>query len=212
MIIAAFLIYPLPISPKENNNLLNGFIFGTSEILKSENSTFLMIFRSFDSSIGSADVEIHINLLYQNRTNLTKAFFILQIPCNVEKVDVTKGALYPSSFGGNTTIQRIGEISYITVQIPKNNLTFGKMDYLAFRFTTENVANTLDHYTYQIPVTFSTDFSDCIKDNGDNFLQDIDYIDRLFLFKSTSAELQIERLDSPFVISEIVPLPDQIGS
>ena len=112
----------------------------TTFLYSSENTELHIKIQSFDFGKKRADVNIDINYICTNRSNLKIVFFILQVPYYAKDLKVAYSALSLESFGGKSIIKSINQnFSFIIIQIPKENVTFGKNEYMSLSFSIENI-------------------------------------------------------------------------
>lgn len=124
LIIMFFLLYPWPVvaEKSEKSYYSKGFLFGSSEKLLENNSSIFVEVHSFDYEENKAEVAMHIHYICTNSSDSECAFFVLQVPFELSKLEIQTAATYPEVFGGNTTVERISQdLSYVVVQIPKVN-------------------------------------------------------------------------------------------
>ncbi len=219
----AFLVFPRQAGVEKPDSYdPKGFIFGTSEYLFQEDTTILMSISSLKMDVKKANVIADVHYICRNSSGYSTSFFIFQVPYSVDNVKVVTGAWYPEFFGGNTTvITPFKGLSYIIIQIPKQNQTFDKLVYMRFNFTIDNAFRGIEgywnyvsfwkckYYTYEFQLTFSNNFHYSI-DNLD-LLRGMKLIDRQFFFKSKETRLNIERPDFPYMLTDFIPIPDEMG-
>lgn len=213
IVVALFIVFPLPMQSERPESLgRRGFIFGNSENLINENTSISMHFFAFDLDKRRSNVTIDINYVSQNRSSSVASFFVLQVPYRINNLRVVFGAWNPEFFGGNTSIvMPLEDLSYILIAVPKENQSFGQIEYMRLQFVIENAFRKKDHYTHSLHLEFANNFHDLVKNVEPGKVGNY-YLDRLLYFKSKSAKLSIERPDLPYSVSELLPQPDEIGS
>ncbi len=192
-----------------------GFAFGNSENLTQESTYFWLHLENIECKERTIEAELDMNFVCQEMKNPTpfynekSVFFLLQIPSDISdvKVDYHMRGRDPQFYGGyfqiiNSTFLHSG-LSAILVEIPKENFTFGKSEFLCFYFKMTNVFSKVNSYTYQRVITFSSNFDDAVRNSiwQKHIVADNTAVFRLLY----AAELYVEE---PFDFnSQMLPLP-----
>lgn len=192
-----------------------GFLFKTSENLTSSRSGFKIFFTNINCEKGTADCKIIANPFLIDFSNYTSAFFLLQIPFNISNVQVEYLAGEPAVFGGNSSTDSAGNMSYIFVSLPKNqnhvreHFEDAGHFTLTYTFTVESAFAKINSYTYEFPITWGGGIN--------NAYQEFDYLKRIlpdlhwdfYFFNATNAPLYVER-SAKYYYSQVLPRLDRI--
>ena len=188
-----------------------GFIFTSSENLTSSLSEFKLIITNVDCKNDATICKIIVDPFLIDASEYTSAYFLLQIPYNISNVEVYYLAGKPEDFNGTKSINS-GNVSYISVDLPKNCLRFGNAGALTlvYIFTVESKSafSTINQYTYEFPIIWGGSLNKASEDT-DYVKNDIKLYWELHFFNISTAFLHVER-STKYYYSQIRPPADRI--
>ena len=145
-------------------------------------------------------------------------YFILQVPSQIDKdsvkVHYNRDYQDPQFWGGTYSCQNgngTDKISLVTVEVPIENFTYNALSYLAFNFEMKDAFVRINHFTYQLGISFTTNLdSDKYGSDGLREITPISGSDSLVFRWAASASLYVEQPNSRYFLSQITPVSDGI--
>lgn len=195
-----------------------GFVFGTSVNLIQENTEFKVVLNNLDCKAGNAKAEINLNIVCEESGendyfyNEELIYFLLQVPYEIDHVTVDYYARTPEFYGGSVDYYTFNDsVSYVLVQIPKRNgnFSFGENRNFRFCFDMKNVFIRSGQCTYEMDVTFSSNFDYGIITTDS--LEEIASCSKTAVFRwSKKAELYVVEPIPLFPFDQVKPISDGI--
>jgi hypothetical protein len=155
-----------------------------------------------------ANVSIVVNVVNLNTSESDTISYLLQVPFNVSNVEVDYWAWFPSLYGGSFDVIYSQNMSFILVNVPKANVSFGLWRNIGFRFRVDSLLSRTNRYNFEGIFTFSNSFY-FFADDINEIQAFVNSGDTLYYFLTRRAILNIE--DPVYYLTEMLIPPDNVG-
>jgi hypothetical protein len=222
----AFLLNPLCVQTNTNQSsqIPVSFAFATTAPLIQDETLFNLDLNSIDANQGTLNATVRLtfqckewaktDLHYNGKT----MYFLLQVPSKIDGDNFKVHYDYqnPQFCGGTFSYQNgngTDKISLITVEIPIENFTYGRLSYLVLNFEMRDAFDRINPFTYHFGIPFSSDLGSYFDKYGSDGLGEITPTsskDSLVFRYAARASLYLEQPEPNYSISQIMPVPDGI--